>query len=187
MGRPKKPGKPSPQAAYMRKLRETSPEWRAKEAARMKAYCATPEEKARRSKYMREWSKDPSNYWKKLRNTRKWYARHKEERRKSVKASYDKLRLECLVRYSQDPPTCSCCGETQVIFLTLDHIDGNGAAHRRSIGLCGVTNPKGTKTAFQYWLKRNDFPDGFQVLCWNCNWAKSHGGCPHQKVKESVE
>ena len=31
------------------------------------------------------------------------------------------------------------------------------------------------------WLKRNDYPPGFQVLCHNCNWAKhALGRCPHQ-------
>jgi hypothetical protein len=24
-----------------------------------------------------------------------------------------------------------------------------------------------------------NYPAGYQVLCFNCNWAKSHGGCPH--------
>jgi len=24
-----------------------------------------------------------------------------------------------------------------------------------------------------YWLRDNGFPDGFQVLYWNCNWKKA--------------
>jgi len=32
------------------------------------------------------------------------------------------------------------------------------------------------------WLKKNNFPKGFQVLCMNCNFAKGKlGKCPHQK------
>ena len=34
--------------------------------------------------------------------------------------------------------------------------------------------------AGQYWsLVSRGFPAGYQVLCHNCNFAKSHGGCPH--------
>jgi hypothetical protein len=28
-------------------------------------------------------------------------------------------------------------------------------------------------------VENNGMPDDFQVLCHNCNYAKSHGGCPH--------
>jgi len=35
-----------------------------------------------------------------------------------------------------------------------------------------------------YWLKKNNWPEGFQVLCYNCNSAKRVDGiCPHQKNK----
>ena len=30
------------------------------------------------------------------------------------------------------------------------------------------------------WLKKNNFPPGFQVLCGSCNFAKGkYGSCPH--------
>ena len=32
------------------------------------------------------------------------------------------------------------------------------------------------------WIKRNNFPKGFQTLCMNCNHAKGDSSkCPHQK------
>ena len=35
------------------------------------------------------------------------------------------------------------------------------------------------------WLITNDFPKGFQILCWNCNFAKGSSAvsfkCPHEK------
>ena len=41
--------------------------------------------------------------------------------------------------------------------------------------------------ALHLWLKKNNFPDGFRVLCMNCNWAKSAFGiCPHKKLKLMV-
>lgn len=68
--------------------------------------------------------------------------------------------------------TCVCCGETQKEFLQIDHVNNDGAAHRREIG--------GSSRLYR-WLKRNDFPPGFQVLCRICNGAKGHDGCcPHQ-------
>ena len=33
---------------------------------------------------------------------------------------------------------CQCCGEPRLTVLAIDHIDGNGAEHRRSINMrCG--------------------------------------------------
>mgnify|MGYP000921627588 CR=1 FL=1 len=73
---------------------------------------------------------------------------------------------------------CRCCGETNEAFLVIDHIDGGGNAHRRQLGKGKIAGSR----LFYGWLHRNGFPPGFQVLCHNCNFAKSHhpGGCPHQ-------
>jgi hypothetical protein len=69
---------------------------------------------------------------------------------------------------------CSCCGETEPKFLTIDHIKNNGGSHRREdIAI--------SKHLYR-WLKNNHYPDGFQVLCMNCNLGKSRndGVCPHK-------
>jgi hypothetical protein len=71
---------------------------------------------------------------------------------------------------------CTCCGESEFIFLAIDHINGNGAQHRREIRGKGNS---GAGYHMYAWLKRNNYPEGFQILCHNCNWAKSRGGCPH--------
>lgn len=35
------------------------------------------------------------------------------------------------------------------------------------------------------WLKKNDYPKGFQILCHNCNMSKGfYGYCPHVGVNE---
>lgn len=84
-----------------------------------------------------------------------------------------KLRMEVLTHYSSDPPHCACCGESHIEFLALDHIDGNGNKHRKTI-------PSGSY--IYQWIRNNKFPPGFQVLCHNCNMAKGfYGYCPHQK------
>lgn len=73
---------------------------------------------------------------------------------------------------------CVCCGETEPSFLTLDHINNDGADFRRMI--------KGKRTAAGYptylWLAKNGYPPTVQVLCMNCNHGKrmNNGVCPHQ-------
>jgi len=73
---------------------------------------------------------------------------------------------------------CNCCGEEEVLFLTIDHINNNGAKHRKEICKSG----KASGTAIHLWLIKNNFPKGFQVLCANCRLGKHLNGgiCPHK-------
>jgi hypothetical protein len=75
-------------------------------------------------------------------------------------------------------PCCRCCGESSYIeFLTIDHIDGRKNLPKNEQKL------KGEK--LNLWLKKNNYPNGFQVLCWNCNLVKgSFGQCPHEELKK---
>ena len=86
------------------------------------------------------------------------------------------LRMRALTTYAAHELKCACCGETRVEFLTLDHVNNDGNAHRQQ---CGSTY--GT-----YWhLKRNSFPPIMQVLCFNCNMARAAiGVCPHRGSPE---
>jgi len=98
-------------------------------------------------------------------------AAHREERVGQERM----FRLGVLQHYGGK---CACCGETVYEFLTFDHINNDGAEHRKIIG----------KTRIARWLKKNNYPDGFQVLCANCNHAKGHyGHCPHQIQKAGEE
>lgn len=85
--------------------------------------------------------------------------------------SRSKIRDEVYEKYGG--AVCKCCGETRVVFLVLDHIHGGGYRHRQQVG-SGVR--------LYYWLKRNNYPYGFQVLCQNCNVGKwrNKGICPHE-------
>ena len=69
---------------------------------------------------------------------------------------------------------CSCCGETERMFLSIDHINNDGAKHRRD-------NRLNSSEQMYRWIARNGFPDGFQILCMNCQWGKRNnsGVCPH--------
>jgi len=84
------------------------------------------------------------------------------------------LKALLVAHYSNGANKCVCCGESEVRFLTIDHINGNGSQHRKSTK-CG------TGSTFYRWLIRQGMPDGYQVLCYNCNNARArHGTCPHQ-------
>ncbi len=90
------------------------------------------------------------------------------------KERYQQKRNVVLNHYSNGSVTCNCCGESQIEFLSIDHINNDGSAHRKEIG-----------SNLYNWLINNDFPVGFQVLCFNCNFAKGiYGFCPHKKEKQ---
>lgn len=61
--------------------------------------------------------------------------------------------------------TCRWCGQGDIDVLCVDHIDNSGAVHRKAQrGLTGDSMYK--------WLVRNDYPPGYQILCFNCNTKK---------------
>lgn len=70
---------------------------------------------------------------------------------------------------------CACCKEREPKFLTLDHINNRGAQEKRAHG------NEATYRLFAR-LRREGFPSGYQVLCFNCNCGKRDNGgvCPHK-------
>lgn len=74
------------------------------------------------------------------------------------------LRLEILNHYSSGSLTCAKCGYGDV--RALDHIDNNGGEHRKAVGRRGATYDIYAE------LKRDNYPEGYQILCRNCNWIK---------------
>ena len=69
-------------------------------------------------------------------------------------------------------------------------LDGSGLVGEDASGAAldvgEETTPHPSQTLnlmlFQY-LKRNNYPPGYRVLCMNCNFAMGHFGyCPHQKT-----
>lgn len=69
---------------------------------------------------------------------------------------------------------CVCCGENEFLFLEIDHINNDGHKHRSIIGY--------SSGKLLRWIINNNFPNGFQVLCSNCNYGKRKNGgiCPHK-------
>ncbi len=66
---------------------------------------------------------------------------------------------------------CSCCGEKDKIVLVIDHIDGGGTQHRKEENIANMYT----------WLITNNFPEGFRILCSNCNSSYGYYKyCPHR-------
>ncbi len=97
----------------------------------------------------------------------RWSRENREKSRAHNKKTRETRKLKVLTYYSKYTfPKCSCigCNVTEIPFLSIDHIE-NGAAHKKTL--------TGQSNAHLYgWLVKNNFPNGFQVLCMNCNLAK---------------
>jgi hypothetical protein len=80
---------------------------------------------------------------------------------------------------------CKCCGEEDWRLLTLDHVDGDGASHRREIhkGKKRATGRVPSGESLYRWLKTHKYPANvfIRVLCFNCNCGRNvnKGICPH--------
>lgn len=78
-------------------------------------------------------------------------------------ASNFRLKIEVLKHYSPDL-VCERCGEKDILVLSVDHINGGGNKQKKELGLMGGR--------FYQWLKNNNYPSGFRVLCMNCQWRE---------------
>ena len=111
----------------------------------------------------------------------KWRENNLDKARKTQRDSKKKNRVwekqVCIAAYGGK---CACCEESNIGFLTMDHINGQGARHRKRLGM----DKAGTKTGadFYRWLREQGYPkDEYQALCYNCNCGRQINGgvCPH--------
>lgn len=102
---------------------------------------------------------------------RKWIAANRE-RYNEAKSEYRfKLKMAAIEYYSQGSMSCAICGyDADIDALCLDHIEHDGAAHRKSLGIAGRATGAGT-TMYER-LKALGWQAGLQVLCANCNTVK---------------
>lgn len=131
-------------------------------------------------------TKDERNKELKRAATRRWYTRHKSEyipspsdvlqvvgrrREFTVEEALQRhndrsrnhmreIRLETIAHYGG---RCVFCGDTNTNHLCIDHIDGGGKEHRRSIHGDHIYR----------WLLKNNYPSGYQLLCNNHNMEKA--------------
>jgi hypothetical protein len=110
-------------------------------------------------------------------------AHQKEYYESHAKEVYDKKQMR-KIKAKEDGiqaygGRCVCCGENEIKFLTIDHINNQ-------TGEDGEKNKHGTRkyVGKTLWvkLKRLGWPtDNYQLLCFSCNAAKYYYGiCPHQ-------
>lgn len=113
------------------------------------------------SEYQRE-------YYKKNKEKIKEYASRKApEYKAKLKKCRDNVKYEVMSYYCKSSPACVKCGFSDIRALCLDHINSDGRNHRKDMGITS-----GYK--FYCWLKKNNYPEGLQVLCSNCNLIKQH-------------
>lgn len=86
------------------------------------------------------------------------------------------IRAEMIAAYGG---TCACCGESAREFLTIDHVNGGGSRHSKSLG-------GGGRAVLMYLYKLGWPKDGYRLLCYNCNSGRERFGgvCPHEKSPE---
>ena len=100
----------------------------------------------------------------------------KENNRERCREYYRQGRRDVLSHYSDGKLVCACCGESTFEFLCIDHINGGGTKHRKSLPHHDI---------YRHLISEN-FPPGYRVLCHNCNHCYGHYGyCPHQKDHEN--
>ncbi len=83
------------------------------------------------------------------------------------------LRGQILVAYGG---RCKCCGESEPLFLNIDHVNNDGAQERRAGKSRGIS--------FYRRVVQSGFPNTYQLLCFNCNCTRGFfGECPHVSNK----
>jgi hypothetical protein len=82
---------------------------------------------------------------------------------------YQRLRDRVFKAYGN---ACVCCGESTPEFLVIDHVNRDGAKHRKEV----------LGAALFKWIIANDFPPSLRILCANCNTGREKNGgvCPHE-------
>jgi hypothetical protein len=140
-------------------------------------YADPEERKSYHRKYMRTYAVE-----KRQRGLCRQYGCENEATGEYCAAHVDRKKaLDVLARdecYAAYGGKCQCCGESNPMFLTIDHVNNDGKTLRADTshplgGIGGVLYRK---------LKRAGYPKSFALLCYNCNCGRFRNGgiCPHQ-------
>ena len=82
-----------------------------------------------------------------------------------------KFKRLALMHYSAGTMQCARCPYSDPRALSIDHVNNDGCRHRAAVNRAG--------SSLYQWLHSEGFPDGFQVLCMNCQfekkWLVHHG------------
>ena len=146
-------------------------------------------DKVKRKEYRKEYyikNKDSI-----LKKNKEWYIKNKDrysEREKEwyiinkdrIKKEKEEIRNNVINHYGNK---CNCCGETNLLFLTIDHVNNDGNKERQKL-FGGRLGSGGTAHRMCVYIIKNNFPTDYQILCYNCNCGKSRNGgvCPHKTI-----
>lgn len=148
-----------------RKYQETH---RERLRARQKEYRQThrAQIQARQKEYRRTHRKQTMQYVEAYRRL------HEGCRKAEAKRHRNRMKRTVFAAYS---PTLTCenCGFADLRALTIDHVRGDGWKFRHEHHRSGLS--------MWVWLKLNNYPPGFQVLCMNCQFIKREENGEHGK------
>jgi hypothetical protein len=122
--------------------------------------------------YMRKWCAENRERAREIQ--KRTYLKNREIRKKAMREYHIRHAIELKEKvFGHYGPSgriaCSWpgCDWSDTRALSIDHVDGNGAEHRRTLG--------SSRTGLQFyaWLVREGFPAGYQTLCMNHQWVKA--------------
>lgn len=97
---------------------------------------------------------------------KQYYQKNKNVIKQKTKKYYESWKTYnkfiTIFHYTEGRMMCQNCDEDIIELLTIDHIEGGGNKHRKETG----------KANLYVWLRKNNYPQGFQILCYNCNLVK---------------
>lgn len=135
---------------------------------KLRVYCKTCEKIKRRISYVK-------NRQKRINSTKKWRKNNYHKFMQYVRKRRNEVKIELVNGYGGK---CECCGENRIVFLSLDHINRDGKIDRKRFYT--------SDDLYRHLIKRG-FPEGYRILCMNCNFATRYGNeCPH-KLEQALE
>lgn len=78
-----------------------------------------------------------------------------------------KNKEKVISNYSNGEMKCAVCGIDDFDLLTMDHIYGGGSRFKRE-----YKERTGKNFHLHTFLIKNNFPPGYRVLCWNCQYKE---------------
>lgn len=96
-----------------------------------------------------------------------WTPERRARTRDLSKIRYEKIRNEVFDRHGSE---CVACGETERLFLTIDHINNDGWQLRKTNGY------RESGVGLYLDILRYGMREDLEILCFNCNFGKRRNG-----------
>lgn len=132
----------------------------------MEGVTTVTNSKEKAKKYRATYMSKPENVKKVRDRYKKYYHNHNRELKDKQYIRRFLLKMEVMMHYSSGLLECEMCGENRVECLSIDHVEGGGNKQRKELGTISGEH-------FYTWLKANNFPTGFRVLCMNCQFIEA--------------